>query len=460
MTLRLGQDIYQVQQQKLLMTPELRQAIAILQMSTLELAEHIQKELEENPFLEEKELEEVVEPKEEKDNDTSKIEEWLEYYNDRDIGYTVKDVDEEKSFENYVTKTPSLYEHLEFQLRLNVCDSQLLEIGLYLIGNIDGHGYLCIDLADVAKEFHVSSNRVKEVLEIIQSFTPYGIGTCNLSDCLLLQLRNYEQESDLAKAIIKDYLPELAKSRLNKIASALSVTVQEVQEVADLIRTLDPKPGLQYSTDEVKYIMPDIFVEKIDGEYVVVVNDYQFPRLLINKSYEKVLKQSDNVSEETKKYMEDKIGSAMWLLKSIEQRRMTLYKVASCIVEIQRDFLDKGIKYLKPLNLRQVAEIVDVHESTVSRATTNKYMETPQGLFELKYFFSTGVGDCEDDKVSSKSIKHIIEEIIAKEDTAKPLSDEAIAKILKEKDIKISRRTVAKYRQELGIGSTVARRRY
>ncbi|NLJ71682.1 MAG: RNA polymerase factor sigma-54 [Syntrophomonadaceae bacterium] len=460
--MRITQDIYQVQQQKLLMTPELRLAIAILQMSTLELAEHIQKELEENPFLDEKEAEEETTAKEETetDNDTSKIEEWLEYYNDRDIGYTIKDIDDEKSFENYVAKTPSLYEHLEFQLRLNVCEDQQLEIGLYLIGNIDNHGYLCIDLEEVAKHFKVSQKRVKDALEIIQTFTPYGIGTCKLTDCLLLQLKHLGQESDLTTAIINNHLPDLAKSRLNKIASSLAVSIYEVQEAVDVIRTLDPKPGLQYSTDEVKYILPDILVEEIDGEYVVVVNDYQFPRLLVNRSYEKVLKQADNVTEETKKYMEDKIGSAMWLLKSIEQRRLTLYKVASCIVEIQKEFLDKGIKYLKPLNLKDVAELVDVHESTVSRATTNKYMQTPQGLFELKYFFSTGVGDCADAKVSSKSIKHLIEEIIEKEDAVKPLSDEAIVGILKEKDIKISRRTVAKYRQELGIGSTVARRRY
>lgn len=456
--MRLGHDIYLEQQQKLLMTPELRQAIAILQMSTLELAEHIQKELEENPFLEEKEPVETPEAKEEA-SETSKIEEWLEYYNDRDIGYTAKDTEEGKSFENFVTRTPSLYEHLEFQLRLTTCDRDQLKIGLYLIGNVDHNGYLCIDLQEVAQDFKVDITRVEGVLDIIQSFTPYGVATRNLAECLLLQLKHYGQESDLATKIINGYLKDLGKNRLNKIANELAVSVQEVQEIGDLIRTLDPKPGLQYSNEEVKYILPDVFVEKLDGEYIVVVNDYPFPRLLINKSYEKVLKQSDT-SEDTKKYMEEKIGSAMWLLKSIEQRRMTLYKVARCIVDIQKDFLDKGVKYLKPLNLRQVADIVDVHESTVSRATTNKYMQTPQGLFELKYFFSTGVGAYDHDKVSSKSIKHTLEEIIAKEDCTKPLSDDAIANLLKEKGIQISRRTVAKYRQELGIGSTISRKRY
>ncbi len=441
-----------------MMTPELRQAIAILQMSTLELAEHIQKELEENPFLEEREPEDVPESKEEA-NDTSKIEEWLEYYNDRDIGYTAKDTEEGKSFENFVTSTPSLYEHLEFQLRLTTCDREQLRIGLYLIGNIDQNGYLCIDMAEVAAEFQVDMERAYGVLDIIQSFTPYGVGAKNLVECLLLQLKYYEQEDSLAVQIIREHLADLGKSRLNHIAQKLGVSVQEVQEAADLIRTLDPKPGLQYGTNEVKYILPDVFVEKIEGEYVVVVNDFQFPRLLINKSYENVFKQPDT-TDETKKYMEEKIGSAVWLLKSIEQRRMTLYKVARCIVDIQKDFLDKGVKYIKPLNLKQVAELVEVHESTVSRATTNKYIQTPQGLFELKYFFSTGVGACEEDKVSSKSIKHTLEQIIAEEDVNKPLSDDTIATMLCAKGIQISRRTVAKYRQELGIGSTISRRRY
>ncbi len=456
--MRLGHDIYLEQQQKLMMTPELRQAIAILQMSTLELVEHIQQELEENPFLEEREPEEAAEPKPDA-NETSKIEEWLEYYNDRDIGYTAKDTEENKSFENFVTRTPSLYEHLEFQLRLTTCDREQLRIGLYLIGNIDHHGYLCIDLAEVAEKFNVDVHRAAGVLDIIQSFTPYGVAARDLVECLLLQLKYYEQESPLAIQIIKEHLEDLGKSRLNLIANKLAVSVQEVQEIADLIRTLDPKPGLQYNNDEVKYILPDVFVEKIDGEYIVVVNDFQFPRLLINKSYEKVLKQTET-TDDAKKYMEEKMGSAMWLLKSIEQRRMTLYKVARCIVEIQKDFLDKGVKYLKPLNLKQVAELVDVHESTVSRATTNKYIQTPQGLFELKYFFSTGVGAYDQDKVSSKSIKHTLEQIIAEEDAAKPLSDDAIACLLNEKGIQISRRTVAKYRQELGIGSTISRKRY
>jgi RNA polymerase sigma-54 factor len=207
--------------------------------------------------------------------------------------------------------------------------------------------------------------------------------------------------------------------------------------------------------------VPDIFVEKIDGKYIVIVNDYNFPRLMINHVYQKVMRERDLCSQDVRKYLEDKMGSAVWLIRSIEQRRMTLYKVARCIVDIQRDFLDKGIEYLKPLKLSQVAELVEVHESTVSRATANKYIQTCRGLFELKYFFSTGVESSgKSQQVSSKSIKHMVEELINNEDTVHPLSDQAITQILTQKGISISRRTVAKYRKEMGIQSTVIRKRY
>ncbi len=460
--MRLTQDVFLEQQQKLMMTPELRQAIAILQMSTLELSEYIEQELQENPFLELKEPEEGLEvdkiEREERDN---KIEDIVEYYNDRDIEYNFTDREESPSLENFLTKRPSLYEHLEFQLRLSCKEEDEQVIGNYLIGSIDRNGYLCVDLNEVASNLKVPLHKVEKVLNLIQSFHPHGVGARDLSECLLLQLRYYNKEDSIATCIIKHHMEDLARAKLNKIAQALSIPVNQVQEVCDLIRTLDPKPGLQYSSyDDVKYIMPDVFVEKVDGEYVVIVNDLNFPRLIVNNVYKRILNQNDNFSQDAKKYLEEKMGSAIWLIRSIEQRRMTLYKVARSIVDIQTEFLDKGVEYMKPLNLRRVAEAVDVHESTVSRATTNKYIQTPQGLFELKYFFSTGVDSYGSNKVSSKSIKHMLEEIINSEDSSKPLSDEAISKLLKQKGIRISRRTVAKYRQEMGIPSTMARKRY
>lgn len=458
--MRLTHDVFLEQQQKLLMTPELRQAIAILQMSTLELTEYIQKEMEENPFLEERE--EQGDSESEQENDNEKMEEWLEYFNDRDIGYTQREKEEEKSFDNFLTRRPSLYEHLEFQLHIASKEEDHLVIGNYLLGSIDNCGYLCIDLDEVASKLNVSRARAEETLELIQSFHPHGVGARDLAECLLLQLRHYGKESDMAREIIQHHLGDLARGKLNKISQSLGVPVQEVQDIGDLIRTLDPKPGLQYSNNnEIKYVLPDVFVEKVEGEYVVIVNDFNFPRLIINHVYESILRQPNSFSQDARKYLEDKMGSAIWLIRSIEQRRMTLYKVACCIVDIQSEFLDRGVQYLKPLNLKQVADIVDVHESTVSRATTNKYAQTPQGLFELKYFFSTGVQSYHGThKVSSKSIKHMVEEIVAAEDPTKPLSDDAISKVLNKKGIRISRRTVAKYRQELGILSTMARKRY
>lgn len=459
--MRLTHDLFIEQQQKLMMTPELRQAIAILQMSTMELSEYIQKELEENPVLEEKDPEDSEEYEKNDEEHENKTEEWLEYFNDRDIGMVEKDR-EEKSFDNFLSKRPSLYEHLQFQLHIVCKNDEDLEIGSYLIGSIDASGYLGIELQEVAVETGSDIDRVEKVLSVIQSFHPHGVGARDLPECLLIQLKHYGKEDPMATAIIKDHLKELAGGKLNKIAQALGTKVCKVQEVCDLIRNLDPKPGLQYSSiDDVKYIIPDVIVEKVEGEYVVVVNDSGFPRLTVSHLYESMVNKPESYSSDAKKYIESKMGAAVWLMKSIEQRRMTLYRVACCLVAIQKDFMDYGIRYLKPLNLKQVAELVEVHESTISRATSNKYIQTPQGLFELKFFFSSGVSSSSsDEKVSSRSIKSMIKELIDKEDATNPLSDQAIADMLKSKEIKISRRTVAKYRQELGILSTVLRKRY
>ncbi|HWQ75980.1 MAG TPA: RNA polymerase factor sigma-54 [Syntrophomonas sp.] len=463
--MKLSHDIYLEQQQKLLMTPELRQAIAMLQMSTLELGEYVQNELENNPFLEEKDQDETddmerVEQPDNNEND-NKTEEWLEYYNDRDIGLTVADV-EDKSFDSFISKSPSLYDHLQFQLRMTICNKEDLVIGDYIIGSIDGNGYLTVELNELAQATGSDLERVQHMLTIIQSFHPHGVGARDLAECLLIQLEHYGKEDPVATAIIEEHLNDLGKGRINKIAQQLGVGVQQVQDACDFIRSLDPKPGLQYSSgDDIKYITADIIVEKIEGEYVVIINDAGYPHLVINRLYEKMMRRPESFSPEARKYMEEKMGSAMWLIKSIEQRRMTLYKVARCIVDIQREFLDKGIKYIKPLNLKQVADMVSVHESTVSRATSNKYIQTPQGLFELKFFFGSGVGSYSNcDKVSSKSIKKQIQELIEKEDSHNPLSDQQLVEIIKQQGTVISRRTVAKYRQELGIQSTVARKRY
>ncbi|PKM77003.1 MAG: RNA polymerase sigma-54 factor [Firmicutes bacterium HGW-Firmicutes-15] len=464
--MRLSNDMLLEQQQKLIMTPELRLAIAILQMSTLELGEYTQNELEENPLLEEKEVEDAVEENSDHENEKNaetidKTAEWLEYFNDRDIGFPINDL-VEKSFDNFLTQRPSLYEHLQFQLHLACKNVEDMAVGQYIIGNLDPHGYLCVEPEEVAAKTGADLDQIHKVISLVQSFHPHGVGAYNLGECLLIQLRHYGKENDMVREIIAKHLDDLAKGKLGKIAQALGITICEVQEICDLIRTLDPKPGLQYSPmDEVKYIIPDVIVEKVEGEYVVVLNDSASPRLMVNQLYENMLRQPGAFSPEACKYLEEKMGAAVWLIRSIEQRRRTLYKVARCIVDFQTEFLNHGIKCLKPLNLKQVADIIEVHESTVSRATSKKYIQTSQGLFELKYFFGSGVENQTDHgQISSKSIKRIVEEIIDNENTAHPVSDQTIVEILKIKGINISRRTVAKYRQEMGILPTTSRKRY
>ena len=394
--MRLTNDIFLEQQQKLVMTPELRLAIAILQMSTLELEQYTQQELEENPLLEEKEVDDSSSESSEndKENEPDTItgtEEWMEYFNDRDIGFSIGE-SQNKSFDNFLTERPSLYEHLQFQLDLACKNPEDLMVGQYLIGNIDSHGYLCVETEEVAAQTGADCERISKVLTMVQSFHPHGVGARNLKECLLIQLRYYGNQNTLAEVIIANHLNDLAVGRVAKIAQILETTVQRVQEACDLIRTLDPKPGLQYSPiDEVKYIIPDAIVEKVEGQYVVILNDSASPRLVVNQLYENMMRNQGVFTPEARKYLEEKMGSAIWLIRSIEQRRRTLDRVIRCIVDIQTEFFDKGIKYLKPLNLKQVADMIEVHESTVSRATAKKYIQTPKGLFELKYFFGTGV---------------------------------------------------------------------
>lgn len=462
--MRLTPDIFLQQQQKLLMTPELRQAIAILQMSALELNEHVQQELETNPLLEENiEEQEPFDPGEsERENINSELyKQWMEYFNERGSAYAEREYEEQKTFENIMTRRPSLYEYLEAEMHLALTDQKSIAIGEYLVGNIDNNGYLAVSLEEVSLYCQANLDQVEEVLNTIQCIAPAGIAARDLAESLKLQLQSYGKQSEIADRIIDEYLEEVAKGRLNLIAKDMNISVRRVQDICDVIRSLDPKPGLQFSnSDETKYIAPDIFVEKIDGQYIVIVNDSQYGRLMVNNTYKQILRQPETFSEDTKKYMEEKMGSALWLIRSIEQRRMTLYKVARCIVDIQTDFLDQGVEYLKPLTLRQVAELVDVHESTVSRATANKYIQTPQGLLEMKYFFSTAVKCYGQEEVSSTSIKHLLEEIIQAEDPKSPFSDEAIARELESRGIKISRRTIAKYRSELNIPAAMSRKRY
>lgn len=467
--MRMGYGLHMEQTQKLIMTPELRQAITVLQLSSLELSMYIEQQLQENPLLElrDENMESGASEGEEgkKDEETAKEFDidWQEYFHDSsDLGLPAQEKSSgttEYTYENFVKQVPSLTDHLMFQLSLSKCGLRERIIGEYLIGNIDGNGYLQVTLEEATAHLGVSVEVVERVLSVIQSFDPVGVGARSLEECLLIQAEQEGLNDNLIRQVIKNHLMDLAKGKLGRMAQVLGVSVQEVQRAADIIKTLDPKPGRNFGNlNDTRYITPDVVLEKVGNEYVILINDNSVPRITINSAYRSVL--NKNSDSKTRRFVESKLNAAAWLLRSIEQRRLTLYKVASCLVELQRDFLDNGVKYLKPLNLKRVADIVGLHESTVSRATSNKYIQTPQGVLEMKYFFSSGLINSSGATVSAESIKKILQEIVASEDAKEPYNDQKIAEILKRRDVNISRRTVAKYRDELGIAPVRKRKRY
>ena len=470
--MRLGYDLTIEQTQKLTMTPELIQAIQILQFNTQELESFVQEELMQNPVLEydntdsKKEPEvsktEALDRKEAEESEIDLREKVKEAEYD-DISYRQweysKDHDE-TSFEQYVSKEETLEDYLLLQLTFSSLKGGEMKIGRYLVESIDENGYLTADVGKVAKCFKVSEETVERVLDVIQTFEPAGVGARSLEECLIIKLAAKGLLEDSVEYIILHHLNDLGENKLNKVAKATGLTVEQVQMIADLIRTLEPKPGRQYSSgDTVKYVVPDVVVEKVDGEYQVVTNEGTVPRLMVSPYYMNLAKQSPH-DEELSKYLNDRYNAALWLIKSIEQRKQTIYNVVNSVVQHQKEFLDKGPKYLKTLTLKQVAEDIGIHESTVSRSINGKYMQTPRGVFEIKYFFSSGVTDSSGEGMSSNSIKTFIKEIVDSEDPKKPYSDQDMVEILSKKGIEISRRTVAKYREGMNILSSSKRRRY
>lgn len=465
--MRMGFELNLEQTQKLVMTPELQQAIAILQLSTQELTEYIEEQLVENPVLELKE-DSQEEAHGDHSEDSGEKEEfdidWQEYFQDEsDLGYikAPRERKEEVVYENFLSEAPTLQEHLLLQFHLIVKSELQKKIGEFIIGNLDENGYLCTTVEEIAHHFCVDLHQVEDVLQIIQSLDPIGVGARNLQECLLLQVKGRGLENEYLECLIKHYLHDLGDGKLNKVAKEVGLSVKEVQELMDIIKTLDPKPGRWFASgDSVRYIVPDVVVEKVDNEYVVLVNDVSTPRLGINPLYRTLMKESSKCDSNTRRFIEGKLNAASWIIKSIEQRRMTLYKVVNCIVRFQRDFFDNGVKNLKPLNLKQIAQELDLHESTVSRAISNKFIQTPQGVYPLKFFFASGVGNLSGSSISSHSIKKLLQEYINEENPKKPYTDQQLTNMLKAQGIKISRRTVAKYRDELGIPSTSKRKRY
>ncbi|HET6466697.1 MAG TPA: RNA polymerase factor sigma-54 [Nitrospiria bacterium] len=464
--------------QKLIMTPQLQQAIKLLQLSRLELTQIVSQELLENPLLDElTDLEETVEEKkseedertEETATDAAETElssQWEEYIGDiqrenKETEYPSAAGDEPPSYEQTLTRPPSLSEHLLWQLRLSVATPRAVEIGKSIIGNIDEDGYLRISVEELATLTEAKKDEVERALTLVQSFDPLGVGARDLRECLLIQLEQLGLKGSLAEAIVANHLKEIETRRFQDIVKALGVSLEEVLAVVKIIQALEPKPGRPFLTDEAQIIIPDIFVVKSDDGYVVVLNDDGLPKLRISPYYQKLLLEKKQVPDATRNYLEGRFRSAIWLVRSIEQRNRTICKVAQSIVKFQREFLEKGVDYLKPLVLRQVADDISMHESTISRVTTNKYMHTPQGIFELKYFFNSSLSRSGEfgGEVSSVTVREIIRQMVSQEDPKNPLKDQEIVQRLKNQHIEIARRTVAKYRVELKIPQA-SRRRY
>ncbi len=489
MTLELRQNLKLTQQ--LVMTPQLQQAIKLLQMSRLELIETIKEELETNPVLEDATTEEQIQPQETdyKPTDLSKdieipaskmpslgsVEEqktpweskaldevdWREYLDDDKRGVLQSYSFEEKegpNYENLLTRSFDLFEHLIWQLNLSDLDDDEKRIGCLILGNINEDGYLEETVEALAQELEVSINEVEFVLSEIQQFDPVGVGARDIRECLLIQLKYLGIDNPIVIDLIKNHMHHIERANFQAICKATGIPPKDIMNAIKIISGLEPKPGRSYNIIEPHYVVPDIYVYKVGEEFVVSLNDEGLPRLKLSSYYKNSIEHGD-ASKEAKEFLQDKIRSASWLIKSIDQRKKTIFRVTSSIVKFQHDFFEKGVQFLKPLVLRDVAEEVELHESTVSRVTTNKYVQTPQGLFELKFFFSASIHKEDGDDMASQAVKEKIRLIIQGENTMKPYSDQAIVKILEEENIQIARRTVAKYREMMGILPSSSRKR-
>ncbi len=463
--------------QKLILTPSLQQAIKLLPMSTIELADLLNQEMVENPLLEEVPTEELQPaepaqtPEPEKEaasptpaakNDTWDDADYEYFFGDYlDEGYrprTPQEIKELPPIENTLSTASSLSDHLAWQLSLQVDDDLLREIGQAIIGNIDDDGYLVASVEEIAAMGEWSVADVSRALQLVQSFDPIGVAARDLQECLLLQIRHLGLEGTPTEKIVSEHLRLLQNHQVPELARRLGLTIDEIKEHVEIIRHLDPKPGSRYNPSQSQYVIPDVYVVKVEDGYEVFLNEEGLPQLRISPVYRRLLDKGGEDSAETRAYVKDKFRSALWLIKSVDQRQKTIYKVAKSIVNFQRDFLDHGIEHLRPLVLRDVANDIGMHESTVSRVVNNKYMHTPQGVYEMKYFFHSGISSSYGESVSSVTIKQRIRKIIENEDPRKPLSDSKIVSILQREGLMLARRTIAKYREELKIPTSNQRK--
>lgn len=465
MALEIRQTLKLTQQP--IMTPQLQQAIKLLQLSRMELVDLVRQEQEENPVLDE-----VIEssgeteplavnyempstsPPEVKERPDEERE--IPELNWRSDGFSSRakdgeDDDDRPTFENFLTRKTTLYDHLLWQIRLNDFNEEECLIATVIIGNLNEDGLLQGSLEEIAAQGGFDLASLERVIKKIQALDPPGIAARDLKECLLLQAQQLYPQEPLVQKIIRDHLHYLGRRNYQPIAKELGVPLEEVLRITRLISVLDPKPGWHFSDESISYITPDVYIYKIGDEYVVVLNEDGLPKLRINPFYRDVLRGQAYPGVGAKEYINEKIRSALWLIKSIHQRQRTIYRVTKSIVKFQREFLDKGVAYMKPMILKDVATDVEMHESTISRVTSNKYVHTPQGIFELKYFFNSSIHTSRGENVASESVKEKIREILFKEDHQKPFSDQDLVGILKKQEILIARRTVTKYREILGV---------
>ncbi|HEU4731885.1 MAG TPA: RNA polymerase factor sigma-54 [Kofleriaceae bacterium] len=483
--------------QQLVMTPQLQQAIRLLQLSRMELADLVHEEMLENPILDD-EMDLDQERSGEKDamgseeqqlhqlessgttetpmegsvqdgiaqtevgGDANAVNEidWENYLDNYSMAPAMPafrgDGEELPSLEATLTRPPSLHDHLAWQLKMTNMPPEQLEIGMTILGNIDADGYIKDPpLDEIAADLGADPMLVEQVLEKIQTFDPVGVGARSLAECMLIQAIAAGQDDDLVVKMIKSHLGNLEKKNYAAIARDLKQPLEEIYEAAKVIMEFDPRPGRQYSSDDPHYVTPDVYIHKVGDKYFVVPNDDGLPKLKISGFYKNAM----GNSAASKDYVQDKLRSAQWLIRSIQQRQRTIIKVAESILKFQREFFDKGIAHLKPLILRDVAEDIGMHESTVSRVTTSKYVHTPQGIFELKFFFNSGISRTNGDDLASQAVKSKIKELVDGEDVKRPHSDQKIVELLKKGGIDIARRTVAKYREQLGILSSSKRKK-
>jgi RNA polymerase sigma-54 factor len=456
--------------QRLILTPSLQQAIKLLPLTTLELAEVLEQEVMENPLLEEVPVEETKTSEEiaqeaqdtpaaerEKADDPLKeieVERFFEDYFDDggDRRMRPAEVPEVPPIENTLTDSLDLSDHLLWQLRMSEeTDQELLLVAEAIVQNLDEDGLLRVTLEDVAEMGPWPMEAVEKALTLVQSLDPPGVAARSLTECLRIQLRVLGLEGSPADVMVRDHIKQLQSHQYPEISRQMGLTPEEVSHHLEIIRGLSPRPGNRYSSKRSDYILPDVFVVKEGDEYKILLNDDGLPKLRISPTYRRMLDNKEPGSEETRAYVKDKLRSALWLLKSVDQRQRTIYKVAESIVRHQRAFLDHGVTHLRPLVLRDVASDIGMHESTVSRVVANKYMHTPRGVYEMRFFFHSGITSTMGEAVSSVSIKNRIKKLIEDEDASRPLSDSRIAEVLGAEGLPLARRTVAKYREELRL---------